>query len=191
MTMEAYDEVDTVEAFGDFESTDEATSAYRPGSRVYAPGGISTATLQTRNGTAKLNLPSAVPTLAQFRKIEQALNATIQRVNGVQAELVRVRRELALRTRDQGQNFLPLMLTLKVSKDLKDHTHSLTAGATTTGTANLSSSGGGFSSFLPLLLLAPGLFGQSSAGNSPSGYQSSGTQDAMSPLMMFVMADML
>jgi len=181
--MEGYDEVDTVEGFDDFESTDEATSAFRPGRRVFSPGGLSTATLQTPRGTAKLNLPSAVPTLSQFRKNEQALNATIQRLNGVQTELARVRRELALRPRDQGQNFLPLMLTLKLSADLKGHTHVGSNAA-----AVLPSSGGGFSSFLPFLLLQPGLFG--GAGSS-SGNQPSGAQDAMSPLLMMVMFDLL
>jgi len=41
---------------------------------VFAPGGLVSATLHTPKGPAKLNLPSPVPTLTQFRTLEQALN---------------------------------------------------------------------------------------------------------------------
>ena len=85
---EGYDEVESFESF-DFESADEAARPFRPGGRVFAPGGLSSATLHTPKGPAKLNLPSPVPTLTQFRTLEQALNANTQRVNAVQNELTR------------------------------------------------------------------------------------------------------
>jgi hypothetical protein len=174
-STETYDEVEAVEGFDDAESMGEATPL-RPGTRVFAPGGLSTATLLTPRGPAKLNLPAAVPTLAQFRTLERALNANTQRVNAVQSELGRVRRELALRTRDpQGQSPILLLLLFRqlFSSQLS------------------SASGSGFSSLLPiLLLLQPGLFGQFTGGSS-SGTQSSSTQDAMSPLLMLAVLDLL
>ena len=101
-------------------------------------------------------MPSAVPTLAQFRTLEQALNANTQRVNSVQTELARVRRELALRRQDpQGQSMMPLLLTLKLSKDFKGHKHDAT------GAVSLSSTGDILSTMLPFLMFMPGMFGQS------------------------------
>jgi hypothetical protein len=184
--MEAYDEVDAVESFDDFESTAEAFPV-RPGRKVFAPGGLASATLHTPKGPAKLNLPSPVATLTQFRTLEQALNANTQRVNAVQTELARVRRQLALRPRDsQGQNPMMMLLTLigqkKLRDDLVGHTHTAVDKPPVLPAA----SGDGFSSFLPLLLLQPGMFGQSGAGSS-----SSGAQETMSPLMMMVMLDLL
>jgi hypothetical protein len=182
--MEAYDEVDGVEGFDDFESTAEAIPfPFRPGVKVFAPGGLSTATLQTPKGPAKLTMPSPVPTLAQFRTLEQALNANTQRVNAVNTELARVRRELALRRRDpQGQNMMPLLLTLKLSKEFKGHTHD-GAGV---GAVKLSTTSDTLSSFLPLLMFMPNLFG----GNSAlSGAQSSTASDAMSPLMLMILME--
>jgi hypothetical protein len=172
-STETYDEVEAIEGFDEVESMGEATPL-RPGKRVFVPGGLSTATLLTPRGPAKLNLPAAVPTLAQFRTLEQALNANTQRVNAVQSELVRVRRELALRARDpQGQSTILMLLLFRQLS------------------SSSSASGSGFSSLLPiLLLLQPGLFGQSTWGSS-SGTQSSGTQDAMSPLLMLVLLDLL
>jgi len=177
---EGYDEVESFESF-DFESADEAARPFRPGGRVFAPGGLSSATLHTPKGPAKLNLPSPVPTLAQFRTLEQALNANTQRVNAVQSELTRVRRELALRRQDpQSQNTMSMFLLMKLRQDFKGHKHKAD------GTVDVSSDGSSFSSFLPLLMLQPGMFGQSGAGSS-----SSGTQDAMSPLMLMALMEAL
>jgi hypothetical protein len=171
-STETYDEVEAVEGFDDVESMGEATPL-RPGRRVFAPGGLSTATLNTPRGPAKLSLPSPVPTLAQFRTLERAVNANTQRVNAVQTELARVRRELALRPRDlQGQSPIFLFLLLRLLERP-------TAGSSS-----------GLASFLPILLLMPGLFGQFTGGSS-SGTQSSGTQDAMSPLLWLVLLDRL
>jgi GpV-like protein with Apex motif len=191
-SMEGYDEVEAIEGFDDFESTDEAR--FRPGIRpgirprrtVVAPGVVTAARLDTPRGPATLTMPAPVVTLAAHQALVQAVNANTQQINNV---LARVRREIALRPRDQGQNMLPLILTLKLQQDLEEHTHGgVTAGAASTGKAQLSSaSGGGLSSGLPLiLLLMPGLFGQSQPGlfgQSSGGSWSSGTQDPMSSLL--------
>jgi hypothetical protein len=180
-SMENFDEVDVVESFDEFDGAAEAAFPFRPGRKVFAPGGVSSATLHTPKGPAKLNLPSPVPTLTQFRTLEQALNANTQRVNLVQNELTRVRRELALRRSDpQGQSTLSMFLLMKLSKDFKTHTH------TANNTPPTVAASDSFSSFLPLLMLQPGLFGQTSAASPVSG-----TQDAMSPIMMMVLMDAL
>jgi len=184
--FESYDEVDMVESFDEFDSSAEAAIAFRrPGRKIYAPGGLVSATLHTPKGPAKLNLPSPVPTLTQFRTLEQALNANTQRVNAAYNELARVRRELAQRRSDPlgGQNsMMSMFLLMKLSKDFKGHKHEGSDAA-----VKLSADSGGFSSFLPLLLLQPNMFGQSGAASpAPGG------QDLMSsPLMMFVIMDML
>ena len=179
--MEAYDEVDGVEGFDDFESTPEAAFPFRPGVKVFAPGGLSTATLHTPKGPAKLTMPQTVATVTQLRTIEQGLNANTQRVNAAHTELARLRRELALRRQDPlGQNMMPLLLTLKLSKDFKGHKHDAT------GAVSLSSTGDTLSSFLPLLMFMPGLFG---GGSALSGARSSTTPEAMSPLMLMVLME--
>jgi hypothetical protein len=185
--MDGYDEVDAIESFDDLELADEAAFSFRPGRRVHVAGGLSTATLHTPKGPAKLNLPSPVPTLTQFRTLEAALNSNTQRVNAVHAELTRVRRELALRRKDPQGGMSTLLFSLmgqrKLREDLDGHTHS----ANNTKPTFPTSTGGGSSSFLPFLLLQPGIFGQSGTGNSPSG-----GQDGMSSmLMMFVLMDLL
>jgi hypothetical protein len=178
---EAY-EVEESEFFEDFETTDEARRGFRPARRVFVPGGgLTSATLNTPKGPARLNLPAALPTLAQFRALETVVNAQSQRMNAVQAELVRVRRELVIRRREQqGQGssslLFPLLLQKKLRDDLEGHTH-----ATATGPAVLpAGTSGGFSSFLPLLLLSPGLFGGSSASSAAGG----GQESMISPLLM-------
>jgi hypothetical protein len=187
--MEGYDEVDAVEGFDDFESTGEARfrPGIRPGRRVVAPGPgvVRYAKLETPRGQATLTMPAPVVTLAAHQALVEAVNANTQRVNEV---LARVRREIALRPRDQGQNMLPLILTLKLQQDLKGHTHTGNNTPPTFPTA----SGGGLSSGLPLiLLLMPGLFGQFTAGSS-SSTQSSGTQsDPMQLFMMMVLLGLL
>lgn len=180
---EAY-EVDESEFFEDFETTDEARLGFRPGRKVSVPGtGLTSATLNTPKGPARLNLPAALTTVTQFRQLEAALNAQTQRVNTMQAELVRMRRELAARRRDQaGQGssslLFPLLLQKKLRDDLEGHTHS---GNNVPPTFP-AGSGGGFSSLLPLLLLSPGIFGGAPTTGSP------GTgQDAMSPLLLLLL----
>jgi hypothetical protein len=180
--MEAYDEVDGVEGFDDFESTAEAFP-FRTGRKVFAPGGLSSATLQTPKGPATLTMPQMVATVTQLRTIEQALNANTQRLNAAHTELARLR--LALRRRDpQEQNMMPLLLTLKLSKEFKGHTHD----GTGVGAVKLSSTGDALSSFLPLLMFMPNLFG---GGSALSGAQSSTMQGAMSPFMLMILMDAL
>ncbi len=144
------------------------------------------ATLQTPKGPARLNLPAALPTLTQFRALESVINAQSQRMNAVQAELMRVRRELAMRRREQqgmGSSSLlfPMLFQKKLRDDLEGHTHS----ANNVPPILPAGSGGGFSSLLPLLLLSPGMFG----GSSSSGSSSTG-QDTMSPLLMMMFLDL-
>jgi hypothetical protein len=191
-SMEGYDEVEAIEGFDDFESTGEARfrPGIRPGRRVVAPGVVTapavvtTASLDTPRGRANLTMPAPVVTWAAHQALVQAVNANTQRLNEV---LARVHRELALRPRDQGQNMLPLILTLKLQQDLKGHTHTGNNTPPTFPTA----SGGGLSSGFPLmLLLIPGVFGQftggSSSGTQSSGTQSYGTQNQMSQLFMMM-----
>jgi hypothetical protein len=180
---EAY-EVDEGESFDDFEMIDEAKLGFRPARKVSVPGtGLTSATLNTPKGPARLSLPAALTTVTQFRQLEAALNAQTQRVNAMQAELVRVRRELAARRRDQtGQGPLgllfPLLLQKKLRDDLEGHTH---APDNTLPTLP-SGSGGGFSTLLPLLLLSPGVF-----GGTPATGSSNASQDAMSPLLLLLL----
>jgi hypothetical protein len=180
---EAY-EVDESEFFEDFETTDEARLGFRPARRVSVPGtGLTSATLNTPKGPARLNLPAALTTVTQFRQLEAALNAQTQRVNSMQAELVRVRRELAARRRDQlgqgsGSLLFPLLLQNKLRAELEGHTHSSNNAKPTLPTAP----GGGFSSLLPLLLLSPGIL-----GGTPATGSSSTSQETMSPLLLLLL----
>lgn len=182
---EAY-EVEEADFSEDFETFDEARR--RPARRISVPGaGLMSAILQTPKGPARLNLPAALPTIVQFRALEQALNAQGQRINTVTAELVRVRRELALRRQQQGMGssgfLFPLLMMKKVREDLEGHTHPVANGP-----AVLPTSSGGLSGILPLLLLAPGIFGGSPATSANSG----GGMDGMQPLLMaFVFSEFL
>jgi hypothetical protein len=179
---ESFDEVDTIESFDEFDGGAEASVAFRPGRKIFAPGGLASATLHTPKGPAKLNLPSPVPTLTQFRTLEQALNANTQRLNLAYNELARVRRQLAVRRADPQTNMMSMFLMLKLSKDFKQHKHKASDG-----TVDLPADSGGLSSFLPLLMLQPNLFGQPASGSATPG-----AQDPMSsPIMMFVLMDLL
>lgn len=187
---ESYEyDIESSEFLDEAAFSDEATR--RPGRPIYAPGGFASATLQTPRGPAKLNLPAPVATLTQLRTLEAAVNANTRRLNTVQADLVRVRRELALRRRDQqGQSPSMLLFMLlsqsQFKKEFDNHTHTVTvAGAAATATTSIpvpSASKSSFSSILPLLFLMPGIFG----GNQSSA--STGSQDGfmgMSPILMF------
>jgi hypothetical protein len=166
---EAYEyDVESSEFMEDFEVSDEAVRRrYRPGRPISIPGALSSATLHTPRGPATLNLPAPVATLAQFRALEQAVNASTQRLNTVQAELMRVRRELAVRRRDQqGMGSSMLLFSLLSQRQLRDdlegHTHTAVNSPPV-----LPAGGGGFASFLPFLLLSqPGIFGGSGAARS-------------------------
>ena len=163
-----------------FEEVESFEGRYQPARRISIPGaGLASATLVTPRGPAQLSLPAALPTLTQFRTLEAAVNAQAQRLNVVQADLVRVRRELIARRREQGglgsSGLLPLLLFRRLRDDFDNHSHAAT-GALPTVTPSTT---GGISSLLPLLLLAPGIFGGSSTPGS-----SGGGNDTMSPLLL-------
>jgi hypothetical protein len=177
-----YDEVEAIESFDDLELAEESILPFKigVGRRVSVGGtGLSSATLHTPKGPAKLNLPSPVPTLAQFRALEQALNASTQRVNAVQAELVKVRRELVLRRREpQGQTMLSLLIPLMLKKRFENHVHEV--GTATSEKPTVEDTGSDFSTFLPILFLQPGFFGQA------TGTAATGGQDSMSQLLLMM-----
>jgi hypothetical protein len=195
--MSAYSENYDVEEsmFEDFSSDELSLPAFlRPGKKISVPGaGLVSATLNTPKGPAKLNLPAAVPTQTQFRQLESAVNAQTQRINAVQAELARVRRELAVRRREQAgfgstSMLMPLLMQKKLREDLEGHTHVGNSAAPVMP----ASSGSSLSSMLPLLLMMPGMFGgSSSAGGSNTTASGSESADAMSPLMMMILLDAL
>lgn len=179
---EAYEyeyDLETSEAFEDFEFADEAARRrYRPGRPVFIPGALSSATLHTPKGPATLNLPAPVATLAQFRALEQAVNSSTQRLNAVQAGLARVGREVANRRRDQQSQTTSMMMFSMLSQrrardDLAGHTHEGSDAH-----AVLPAGGSGFSSFLPFLLfMQPGGFGTSAGGQD-------GGMGGFSPLLL-------
>jgi len=170
--MGGYNEIDAVEGYGSFEMADEATRPFGPAGRVFVRGGLSSATLNTPKGPATLNLPSPVPTLAQFRLLENAVNANNQRVT---VELARLSREVA-GGRSQGIGMMPLLIGLMAKNRFDTHVH---PGENEPPSA-ADGSDSGFSAFLPLLLLQPGLLG----GLNGSRTSASGTQDSISPLLM-------
>jgi len=119
-------------------------------------------------------------TEAQFRALEQAVNAQGQRLNAVTAELASVRRDIMRRT-EQGASstsfILPLLMFRKLSDELEGHTHAAAGNAvlptSTTGTA---------SGFLPLMFLMPGLFGGSgTSGATPGG------SDSLNPFLLVML----
>ena len=128
----------------------------------------SSATLHTPKGPATLNLPSPVPTLTQFRSLEQTVNGTRARINAVQTALARITREVSARRRDQsGQsNMMMMMFSLlgqkKLRDDLAGHTH---IGSDAKAVLPTSSSGSSLTSILPfILLMQPNAFGGSATG---------------------------
>jgi len=173
-----YSEVDAVEGFDNFEMTDEAARPFGPANRVFTPGGLSSATLHTPKGPATLNLPSPVPTLNQFRSLEQAVNTNNQRVT---AELAQLRRLIATRPAQQGIGMMPLLIGLMAKNRFDTHSHPGNNEPPSASTGGDSS----FSMLLPLLLLQPGLLGQITGGTRTT----SNGQDAISPLLLaFVFA---
>lgn len=188
---ESYEyDVESSEFLDEAAFSDEA--ARRPGRPVFTRGGFASATLQTPRGPARLNLPAPVATLTQLRTLENAVNANTRRLNTMQADLVRVRRELAVRRRDQqgqGPSMLLFMLLSQsqFKKEFDSHTHGVAGittgtGSVTTSAPAASAGKSSFSSILPLLILMPGIFG----GNQASA--STGGQDGfmgMPPILMF------
>jgi hypothetical protein len=176
---EAYEyDVESSEFMEDFEVSDEAVRRPLRPVRPSLQGGLSSATLHTPRGPATLTMPTRVVTLEQLKTLEQAVNANTQRLNTVQAELMRVRRELVIRRRGQqgmgsSMMLLPVLLLQQLRGDLEGHTHTAFNAPPV-----LPGGRGGFGSFLPLLLLLqPGIFGGSSGGQDSSGL-------GMSPLLL-------
>jgi hypothetical protein len=168
---EAYEaDYEFSESFDEMELTEEAVRGrFRPAKKVFFPGALSSATLHTPKGPATLNLPSPVPTLTQFRSLEQTVNGTSARLNAVQTALARITREVGARRRDpSGQsNMMMMMFSLlgqkKLRDDLAGHTHTGSdAKAVLPATSSSSSS---LTSILPfILLMQPNAFGGSAAG---------------------------
>jgi hypothetical protein len=176
--MGTYNEIDAVEGYGSFEMSDEAIRPFGPAGRVFVPGGLNKATLNTPKGPATLNLPAPVPTLTQFRALEQAVNNNNQRVT---TELTRLRSEIAARNQQGigGIGMMPLLFGLMAKNRFDTHVHE------EDGNAPLPARDGGdsFTSFLPLLLLLqPGLLGGVAGSRTPG----SGSQDAISPLLLML-----
>jgi len=148
--------------------------------RYAYPGGLISATLNTPKGPAKLNLPAAVSTLAQFRALEQAVNQNNQRVN---AQLAQLNRQIAARSQQGigGIGMMPLLIGLMAKKRFDTHVHEDKGQGKPAAAADAGDSG--FTSLLPLLLLQPGLLG----GQGGSGASASVGQDGMSPLLMMLL----
>lgn len=182
--FESYDDLegyDDLEAFDDLEFVDERRRPRRR-TRIRVPGGLRSATLHTPRGAARLNLPSAVPTLNQFRTLERAVSANSTRLASAAADLRRMRRMLAVRGRtDQGQDTSMLLFTLLSQRQLRDdltgHTHTGSTAAAQLPAG--SGTGGAFGSLLPLLLLQPGILGGSASRRG-------GGLGGISPLLFFL-----
>ena len=186
--MDLYEEVDSFESFEEATSADEfrLLNFKKP---LRAPGGLSTATLNTPKGPAKLTLPSSVATLTQYRTLESAVNALTARLNTTTAQLAQVRRELAAAKATQmgaGGGMSGMLFSLlgqrKLREDLEEHTH-----PGNDKPPQFTGDSGGLDSLLPLLLLQPNLFGGQPAAGTPG---TSG-QEAMSPLLMLILLDLL
>jgi hypothetical protein len=166
---EAYEaDYEFSESFDEMELTEEAVRGrFRPAKKVFFPGALSSATLHTPKGPATLNLPSPVPTLTQFRSLEQTVNGTTARLNAVQTALARITREVSARRRDQsgGQSMMMMMFALlgqkKLRDDLAGHTH---VGSDAKAVLPTTSSSSSLTSILPfILLMQPNVFGGSTA----------------------------
>ena len=173
--MEAYDEVDGVEGFDDFESAAEAIP-FRPRREGVRAGGPSTATLHTPKGPAQLSLPPTVAT------VPVGPAGAEREYPPDECRACPAAPELVLRRQDPlGQSMMPLLLTLKLSKDFKGHTHGAGGAAVT-----LSTTSDPFSTVLPLLMFMPNLFG---GGSALPGTRSPTAQDPMSMIMLMIFMD--
>ena len=142
--------------------------------RVFVRGGLSSATLHTPKGPATLNLPSPVPTLVQFRALEQAVNANNQRISADLAGYPAGGRG-AGPAGHHGDGDDAAAIGLMAKNRFDTHVHPDNDDPPSPA----GDGGDSFSAFLPLLLLQPGLLGGLGGSRTASG-----TQDAMSPLLM-------
>lgn len=185
--MDLYEEVDSFESFEEATSADEfrLLNFKKP---LRAPGGLSTATLNTPKGPAKLTLPSSVATLTQYRTLESAVNALTARLNTTTAQVAQLRKELVAAKAAQlgaGGGMSGMLFSLlgqkKLRDDLDEHTH-----PGNDKPPQFTSDSGGLDSLLPLLLLQPNVF-----GGQPAGTPGTTGQEAMSPLLMLILLDLL
>lgn len=179
ITAEAYESDYGAESYEQMELTEEAIRGrFRPGRIVSIPGSLSSATLNTPKGPASLTLPAPVPTIPQFRALEQAVNNNTQRLNAVQTALSRIIRDGGTRRVDQQSQVSSMMMFSLLTQrrardDLAGHTHDAA------GNAVLPAGSGGFSSLLPLILLMqPNAFG----GGSTQGQD--GMMGGFSPMLL-------
>lgn len=87
----------------------------RPLRRVRAGGsGVATARLSTPRGNATLKLPSRVPTLKQFKGLEQAVNRNASRLNTTQKDIGSLRKRVASVVTDVAKD------VAKLKKEQKD-----------------------------------------------------------------------
>jgi hypothetical protein len=183
-----FEDTESYANYEDFEFASEAAVRdHRTGQppRIFVPGGVSSATLNTPKGPAKLSFPAAVPTLQQYRTLEQAVSSTNARLSAATADLARMRQELAAQ-RQGGQGgimsmMLPLIMQRQLREDLEGHTHPVATGPAKMPTSSSNS----FSTLLPFIMMQPGMFGGYGVGSGASG-----GQDGMSQIMMmFVMME--
>lgn len=177
---ELFEEVDAYEGFDGLELADERFP-FVPGKKVFAPGGLSSATLHTPKGPARLNLPAPVPTLTQYRSLEQTVNSLTQRLNATNAQLLQVRRELASRPREPMGGGMGMIFSLLTQRKLRDELESHTHTGNNTPPTIAAGSGSRLDSILPLLLLQPNLLG---GGGTTSNAAATGQQEAFSPLLL-------
>ena len=181
-------------SFEDFDS-DELTlpSFLKPGKKVSVPGaGLISATLNTPKGPAKLSLPTSVPTHTQFRQLESALNAQTQRLNAVQAEMAKMRRELIIRRREQSgmgsSSMMSMLMPIMLNKKLKDQFDTHTHPGNDKPPSPQAASNDTLSSLLPIMLIMPGMLGGSTAKTAGAG----GEQDILSnPFVLMMLIDAL
>jgi hypothetical protein len=217
--MTAPNMFEETETYSNYEDFEFAVRDHRggPPPRIHVPGGVNQATLTDNRGNkANLSLPAPVPTLLQYRTLEQAVSSTNARLSAATADLARMRQELAAQ-RQGGQGgmmsmMVPLIMQQRLQVDLDGHTHSIGSGATQTGTPTMpttTGSGSNFSTLLPLIMvmMQPGMFGGSGAGGGSSfstllpfimvmmpgmfggssvGSSASGRQDGMLQMMMML-----
>jgi hypothetical protein len=180
-------------SFEDFDGDELSLPSFqKPGKKVSVPGaGLISATLNTPKGPAKLSLPTPVPTHTQFRQLESALNAQTQRLNAVQAEMAKMRRELLIRRRDQqggSSSMMSMLMPIMLNKKLKDqfdtHTHPANDKPPSTQTASKDT----LSSLLPILFIMPGMLGGSTAKTAGAGSE----QDILSnPFVLMMLMEAL
>jgi hypothetical protein len=147
-----------------------------PTVRVRPPSrGVDTAKLSTPRGEATLRLPDKVVTLDVFRqtteRLEAAINRNTARLNTTQKDIESLSNRVGTvvtnlqkdhkaaveklrKERDpQGmQMLMPILMQQQLQEQIEDHTHSIPAGATETGSATLADDDNMALMMMPLLM---------------------------------------